>query len=78
MIRPARSIATRSQTASTSLRMWDDSSTVWPRSPASRTQARKTCSISGSSPVVGSSRSSTSARLANAAMSRTFWRLPWL
>ena len=39
MIRPARSIATRSHTASTSLRMCDDSSTVCPRSRASRTQA---------------------------------------
>ena len=31
MIRPARSIATRSHTASTSLRTCDDSTTVWPR-----------------------------------------------
>ena len=36
MIRPARSIATRSHTASTSLRMCDDSNTVCPRSRASR------------------------------------------
>ena len=78
MIRPARSIATRSHTASTSLRMCDDSSTVCPRSWASRTHVRKTCSMSGSSPVVGSSSRSRSARLAKAATSRTFWRLPWL
>ena len=31
MMRPARSMATRSQTASTSLSTCDDSSTVWPR-----------------------------------------------
>ncbi len=78
MMRPARSIATRSHTASTSLRMCDDSSTVCPRSRASRTHSRNTCSMIGSRPVVGSSSRSRSARLANAATSSTFWRLPWL
>ena len=47
------------------------------RAPRGRTP-RNTCSMSGSSPVVGSSSSSRSARLANAAISRTFCRLPWL
>ena len=78
MMRPARNIATRSHTASTSLRMCDDNNTVCPRSRASPTHARNTCSMSGSSPVVGSSKSSRSARLANAAISKIFCRLPWL
>ena len=39
--------------------------------------ARNTPSISGSSPLVGSSRSSRSARVASAAISCTFCRLPF-
>ncbi len=53
---------TRSQTASTSLRMCDERKTVWPRSFASRTVSRNAISISGSRPLVGSSRISRSAR----------------
>ena len=44
---------------------------------ASCTQSRKTCSMSGSSPEVGSSRISRSARVISAAISTTFWRLPF-
>jgi hypothetical protein len=68
---------TRSHRASTSARMWLDSSTV--RSPAavsSRTLSWKTASISGSSPEVGSSSTSTSASDASAATRATFCRLP--
>ena len=46
---------------------------AWPRA----TVSRKATSISGSRPLVGSSRISRSARLANAATSCTFWRLPF-
>ena len=55
--RPARRMATRSHSASTSLRMCDDRNTVWPRPRASSTHSRNTCSISGSRPLVGSSSS---------------------
>ena len=52
---------TRSQSASTSARMWLDSRTVRPSALTSRMQSWKTASISGSSPDVGSSRISSSA-----------------
>ncbi len=68
---------TRSHSASTSARMWLDSSTV--RSPPatiSRTVSWNTVSMSGSSPEVGSSRINSSASDASAATSATFWRLP--
>ena len=67
---------TRSQSASTSARMWLDSSTVRPSALSSRMQSWNTASISGSSPDVGSSRMSSSADDASAATSATFWRLP--
>ena len=60
-VRPARMMLTRSQSASTSARMWLDSRTV---RPASRglgdAPRRNTSSISGSSPEVGSSSRSSS------------------
>ena len=67
---------TRSASASTSARMWLDSSTVRPSSRARRTCSVKTTSMSGSSPEVGSSRTSSSAREARAATRATFCRLP--
>ena len=67
----------RSHSASTSLRMCEDRNTVWPRSLASSMHARNATSISGSRPLVGSSSSSKSARVASAAISTTFWRLPF-
>ncbi len=73
---PARRMATRSHSASTSLMMCEDKKTVWPRSRASRMAARNACSISGSSPLVGSSRTSRSARVIKAAIRMTFCRLP--
>ncbi len=39
--------------ASTSLRMWEDKNTLWPRALASWTAWRNACSMSGSSPLVG-------------------------
>ena len=57
---------TRSQSASTSLRMCEDRKTVWPRSRASAMLSRNACSISGSSPLVGSSSTSRSARVISA------------
>ena len=60
--RPARRIPTRSQSASTSLRMCDDRNTDCPSPRASATQARNACSISGSRPAVGSSSTSSSGR----------------
>ncbi len=68
---------TRSHSASTSARMWLESSTVRPAAASSRTQSWNTASISGSSPAVGSSSSSSSTSEASAATSATFWRLPF-
>jgi hypothetical protein len=69
-------IVTRSASASASDRMWLDSSTVRPARRSSATQSRKTASISGSRPEVGSSSTSSSASLASAATSATFCLLP--
>ena len=74
---PARMIVTRSHSASTSARMWLDSSTVVPAARRSSTHARNTSSMSGSSPDVGSSRISSSTSAASAATSATFCRLPF-
>ena len=74
--RPPRMIVTRSHTASTSARMWLESSTVRPSSRSSAMHSRNAASISGSRPDVGSSSSSSSTSEASAATSATFWRLP--
>src|SRR6185312_2467093 len=50
----------------TSLRMWDERNTACPADLASATVSRKTASISGSRPLVGSSSTSRSGRAANA------------
>ncbi len=79
--RPARTMLTRSQSASTSARMWLESSTVRPAPASSRMQAWNSASINGSRPEVGSSRSSSSTSssgAASAATSATFCRLPLL
>ena len=68
---------TRSQSASTSARMWLERSTVRPASRSSAMHSRNAASISGSSPEVGSSRMSSSTSEARAAISATFWRLPF-
>ena len=52
---PARTMVSRSQSASTSERMWLESRTVLPEAFASRTTSWKTAIISGSRPEVGSS-----------------------
>ena len=75
-VRPALMIVTRSQSASTSDRMWLDSSTVRPPPASSSMHSRNVASISGSSPEVGSSRISSSTSDASAAISATFCRLP--
>ena len=67
---------TRSESASASLRMWLLSSTVRPWARSSRTQPRNVSSISGSSPLVGSSSRNSSASVARAATRATFCRLP--
>ena len=75
-IRPARTMLTRSAAVSTSDRMWLDSRTV---RPSARTWVRcswNTFSINGSSPEVGSSRTSSGTSDAKAATSATFCRLP--
>src|ERR1035441_2729193 len=54
------------------LRMCEERKTVWPRRLASLTVSRNATSIRGSRPEVGSSRISSSARLANAAISWIF------
>jgi hypothetical protein len=61
-------MATRSHSDSTSLRMCEDRKTVWPPSRASATQRRNSRSISGSSPLVGSSSSSRSDRVQGEAL----------
>ncbi len=76
-VRPWRMIVTRSASASTSPRMWLDNRTVHPSSRRSRTTSWNACSMSGSSPDVGSSRTSRSASTARAAMRATFCRLPF-
>ncbi len=74
---PLPRMPTRSHSASTSLRMCEERKTVCPRCLASCTHSRNAISISGSRPDVGSSSSSSSARVASAAISCTFWRLPF-
>ena len=69
-------MVTRRHSASVSARMWLDSSVVTPRSRASATDCRKTFSINGSSPLVGSSSTSSRAFDDNAETRDTFWRLP--
>src|SRR6266545_5075179 len=73
---PRRMMLTRSHRASTSDRMWLDSSTVRSRWRSSSMHCRNTSSISGSRPDVGSSRISNSTSLARAATKATFCRLP--
>src|SRR5665648_342601 len=75
-IRPARMIETVSQSASASARMWLDSSTVPPAVVISRTTSWNTVSISGSSPLVGSSSRKSSTSAASPATIATFCRLP--
>ena len=75
-MRPARMMLTRSHSASTSARMWLDSSTVRPLWRFVGDHSRKAASISGSRPEVGSSSSSSSTSEASAAIRATFWRLP--
>jgi hypothetical protein len=58
------------------LAMWLDSSTVRPCRRSSRITWRNMSSISGSSPEVGPSSSSSSTSEARAATSAAFWRLP--
>ena len=76
-VRPSRMIVTRSHSASTSARMWLDSSTV---RPASRSLgdalAGRPPPSAGRGPEVGSSSSSSSTSEASAATSATFCRLP--
>ena len=74
--RPRLMMVTRSQSASTSDRMWLESRTVRPRCRSSSIHARNAASMSGSRPAVGSSRSSSSTSEASAATSATFCRLP--
>jgi hypothetical protein len=74
---PSRMMDTRSHSASTWARMWLDSSTVRPACLSSRTQPAKMFSINGSSPAVGSSRTSSSTSDASAATMATFCRLPF-
>jgi hypothetical protein len=57
--------------------MCEESRIVWPRALASSAQWRNSTSISGSKPLVGSSKISKSARVASAAISWTFCRLPF-
>ena len=69
-------MVTRSQSSSTSERMWLESSTVAPADFTRSIWRRNTDSITGSSPAVGSSRMYSFAGRAKAATSATFCRLP--
>ncbi len=55
-VTPARMMLTRSQSTSTSDRMWLDRSTVAPSAATRAISALNAASINGSSPLVGSSR----------------------
>ena len=68
---------TRSHSASTSARMWLESSTVPPAAAVSATHRWNSASINGSSPDVGSSIRYSSTSLARAATNATFCRLPF-
>ena len=74
--RPSRMIPTRSHTRSTSSSSCEERKTAQPRSRSSRTSARNSSCISGSSPLVGSSRISSSGWWKTARIRPTFWRLP--
>jgi hypothetical protein len=74
---PARMIETRSHRCSTSERMWLERRIVAPDALSRDTSDRNTTSMSGSSPLVGSSKMYSSAGTARAAMRATFYRLPF-
>ena len=75
--RPRRRIVTASQTASTSARRWLDRNTVVrPSAPRFRTSSRTSTMPAGSSPLVGSSRISSSGALSIAAAMASRWRIP--
>ena len=65
------------QSCSTSLRTWLESRTVAPSPVMRRIWRRKTESMTGSRPALGSSRRYRRAGRANAAIRAAFWRLPF-
>ena len=73
---PSRMIPTLSQTRSTSSSSCEERKTAQPRSRSSRTSARNSSCISGSRPLVGSSKISSSGRWKRARISPIFWRFP--
>ena len=73
---PFRMMLMSSASSWTSDRMWLDSRIAAPSLRRSRTMLMNVCSMSGSSPEVGSSRTRILALAARAAMSMTFCRLP--
>src|SRR5207302_1631003 len=75
--RPSRMMATRSQSRSTSLRLWDERKMVRPAARSSRIRSMKMTSISGSRPTLGSSRTSRGASCIRAWTRPTFWRFPF-
>ena len=75
---PPRTMATRSQTRSTSERMCEERNTVRPSSRASRSTCRKVSCTRGSRPVVGSSRMSRAGWWKSACTRPIFCRLPRL
>src|SRR5262249_12895568 len=75
-MRPRAMTTTRSQSASTSERMWLEKSTVrLPRRPRTRSRISTTCA--GSSPMVGSSRIRTGGSPHSACATPTRWREPF-
>ena len=74
---PSRMMLIRSARASTSVRMWLESRIERPRAFSAAISSWKTASISGSSPEVGSSRTSSSTSEASAATMATFAGCPW-
>src|SRR2546430_6919506 len=75
-MRPSRTMPTRSAVCCTSRITCEDMKTVCPAARASRTIDRNVCCTSGSSPLVGSSRISSSGACMNACTRPTFCRLP--
>ena len=74
--RPSRMMPTRSQIRSTSSSSCEERNTVAPRSRSSATTVRNSSCISGSNPLVGSSRITSSGWWKSAWISPIFWRFP--
>ena len=74
--RPSRRMPTRSHIRSTSARLWEERNTVVPSARSSPTRRANSSCMSGSSPAVGSSITTTGGRCTSAWMRPIFCRFP--